>query len=197
MVDGRGGVFSRVKLDAGVNHEWPAASLRAVEAPTKPNIGVRNSSSSAAPDAGLKGAGDGIILNPAPKSVVYRADPLGHFQLTATVNGAPIRVVVDTGATVVSLSLADAAAVGIDPHSLAYTVKASTANGESRAAPVMLSNVSIGQISIDNVPAVVAEKLKYSLLGMSFLSRLKGFEIREGSLTINRYGSPDGANGPS
>jgi aspartyl protease family protein len=82
--------------------------------------------------------------------------------------------------------LADAAAVGIDTGSLAFTVKTNTANGEGRAAPVILRNVSIGPVSVDDVRAIVNKRLNQSLLGMSFLNRLKGFEIREGSLTITR-----------
>jgi aspartyl protease family protein len=127
-----------------------------------------------------------VVLRPTAGSLVYHADRLGHFQLTATINGTPIPVIVDTGASVVSLSLADAAALGIDTGSLAFTVKTNTANGQSRAAPVILRNVSIGPISVDAVHAVVNKKLNQSLLGMSFLSRLRGFEIREGSLTISR-----------
>jgi len=179
-----GADFCRVRYDGGVSHGWMAADLQAAEAPGKSGAAIGDSSSGIGQPARHGVNEEPVILRPAGGPLVYHADSIGHFQLTATVNGAPIRVIVDTGATMVSLSLADAAAVGIDPRSLAYTAKANTANGESRAAPVMLRNVSIGQISIDNVPAVVAEKLKQSLLGMSVLSRLKGFEIREGSLII-------------
>jgi aspartyl protease family protein len=52
-------------------------------------------------------------------------------------------------------------------------------------APVMLREVRIGQLSIENVPAAVIENLDQSLLGMSFLKRLKSFEVREGALTIS------------
>ena len=69
---------------------------------------------------------------------------------------------------------------------IAFTVETNTANGQSRVAPVILRNVSIGSISVDAVHAVVNKNLNQSLLGMSFLSRLRGFEIREGSLTISR-----------
>ena len=52
-------------------------------------------------------------------------------------------------------------------------------------APVMLREVRIGQLSVENVPAAVIENLDQSLLGMSFLKRLKSFEVREGALTIS------------
>jgi aspartyl protease family protein len=189
VIDWSGGDFCRVKYEGGVMHGWTAASLKAEEKPAKPDAGI----SSSATVATGKSAGetrnaalDDMVLRPAARSLVYHADRLGHFELTATINGRPIRVVVDTGATVVSLSLADAAAVGIDTGSLAFTVKTNTANGQSRVAPVILRNVSIGSISVDAVHAVVNKNLNQSLLGMSFLSRLRGFEIREGSLTISR-----------
>ena len=49
----------------------------------------------------------------------------------------------------------------------------------------MLREVRIGPLSIENVPAAVIENPDQSLLGMSFLKRLKSFEVREGSLTIS------------
>jgi clan AA aspartic protease (TIGR02281 family) len=52
-------------------------------------------------------------------------------------------------------------------------------------APVTLREIRIGQLSIYNVPAAVLEKVNVSLLGMSFLSRLQGYEMRDGKLTIS------------
>ena len=60
-----------------------------------------------------------------------------------------------------------------------------TGNGAARFALVTLREIQIGQLSIGNVPAAVLENLDQSLLGMSFLTRLKSFEIRDGVLTIN------------
>jgi len=64
-------------------------------------------------------------------------------------------------------------------------VSEQTANGRVHFAPVMLREVRIEQLSIENVPAAVIENLDQSLLGMSFLKRLKRFEMREGALTIS------------
>jgi clan AA aspartic protease (TIGR02281 family) len=52
-------------------------------------------------------------------------------------------------------------------------------------APVTLREIRIDQLSVFDVPAAVVEKLDISLLGMSFLSRLEGYEMREGKLTIS------------
>ena len=128
------------------------------------------------------------ILRPAPSPhiLVYHADPRGQFSFSAVVNGAPVRFLVDTGATFVTLTREDARAVGINPDALVFNRRAITANGEVRIAPVVLREIRIEQLAIDNVVAAVQEQnLKQSVLGMSFLRRLKGFEMREGALTIS------------
>ena len=127
------------------------------------------------------------ILRPGPSThtLVYRAGPLGHVVLPASVNGAPIRFLVDTGASTVALSAADARAAGINPNALLFDKTTTTANGVVRVAPVLLREIRIEQLSVENVPAVVDANLSGSLLGMSFLSRLKSFEMREGALTFS------------
>ena len=60
-----------------------------------------------------------------------------------------------------------------------------TANGPVRAAVAQIREIRLDQLEIDNVPAVVIESLKRSVLGMSFLSRLKGFDMRNGALTMS------------
>jgi clan AA aspartic protease (TIGR02281 family) len=127
------------------------------------------------------------ILRTAPSthSLIYRADPRGHVALTALVNGAPVRFLVDTGASRVTLTLDDARAAGISGSELVYSQRSQTANGLAREAPITLREIRIEQLSIDNVAAAVNENLNVSLLGMSFLKRLKSFEMREGALTIS------------
>ena len=98
---------------------------------------------------------------------------------------APVRFLVDTGASTVALSPADARAAGINPNALLFDKTTATANGVVRVAPVLLREIRIEQLLIENVPAVVDANLNGSLLGMSFLSRLKSFEMREGALTFS------------
>jgi aspartyl protease family protein len=128
------------------------------------------------------------ILRPGPSThtLVYRTGPLGHVVVTASVNGAPIRFLVDTGASTVTLSPADARAAGINPSALAFDKTTTTANGVVRVAPVMLREIRIEQLAVENVPAVVDANLSGLLLGMSFLSRLKSFAMRGGALTFTR-----------
>jgi aspartyl protease family protein len=121
-------------------------------------------------------------------SVMLVADPSGHFFLTSIVEGVGVRMVVDTGASIVSLSQEDASRAGINLEPSKFTAKVSTANGVILAAPVMLKEIAIGDISVRNVAAVVMPKqaLQVSLLGMSFLSRLSSYEVTGSRLTLRR-----------
>ena len=122
---------------------------------------------------------------PSTHTLVYRADTRGHVAITALVNDAPVRFLVDTGASRVTLTHDDASAAGIGGSELVYNQRSQTANGLAREAPITLREIRIEQLSIDNVAAAVNENLNVSLLGMSFLKRLKSFEMREGALTIS------------
>jgi len=82
-------------------------------------------------------------------------------------------MLVDTGASLVTLTPADARAAGINPAGLVFSTHANTANGAVRMAPVTLREVRIGQLSIYDVPASVLENLNVSLLGMSFSAGCK------------------------
>ena len=114
------------------------------------------------------------------------AERNGHFNTEAEVNGRSIDVMIDTGATMVALSYEDAERAGIRLNDKDFTRAVSTANGFARVAPVTLDRVSIGNITVRDVPAAVAERgrLKTSLLGMSFLSRLSRFDMRSGRLVM-------------
>ena len=126
-----------------------------------------------------------LRAGPAVRTQVYRTDQRGHVVLTAMVNGVPVRFLVDTGASRVTLTAEDARAAGIDRGGLVFNQRSQTANGLAREAPVTLREIRIDRFSIDNVSAAVNDNLTVSLLGMSFLRRLKSFEMRDGSLTIS------------
>ncbi len=125
------------------------------------------------------------VAGPTSNTIVVAGNAQGHVVLEATVNGAPVRMLVDTGASLVTLTREDARAAGIGPGGLAFNGRVSTANGFARIAPVTLREIRIGQLSIYDVPAAVLENLPISLLGMSFLSRLQAYEMRDGKLTIS------------
>jgi aspartyl protease family protein len=122
---------------------------------------------------------------PVTNTLRYPADRSGSVRLDADVDGAAVHFVVDTGANLVTLTVADAEAAGINPAGLDYSMTMSTANGKTRGAPVVLRAVRLGQLTVEGVEAVVVRNVPVSLLGMSFLSRLDSWEMRGGVLTIS------------
>jgi aspartyl protease family protein len=118
--------------------------------------------------------------------VEIEAERNGHFSAEADINGRSIPVMIDTGATMVVLSYEDAERAGLFLTDKDFTRAVSTANGTARVAPVTLDRVSIGNITVRDVPAAVAEsgRLRTSLLGMTFLSRLSRFDMRAGRLVL-------------
>lgn len=109
------------------------------------------------------------------RGVVLTRGKGGHFWTEARVDGRPVELVVDTGASAIALRESDAARIGLHPSQRDYTVKVITANGISRAAPVKLRNVEVGDIVVRDVPALVHpdNALSVNLLGMSFLARVR------------------------
>ncbi|MBU1210401.1 MAG: TIGR02281 family clan AA aspartic protease [Alphaproteobacteria bacterium] len=130
-------------------------------------------------------------LSQAPNSrplgyVELAADGSGHYRADLEINGRSVGAMVDTGATVVAMSHEDARRAGIVLSSNDYTHRVRTANGIAKVAPVTLSRVRLGDITVRNVEGVVTEQgaMDGTLLGMSFLSRLSRFEIRDGRLIL-------------
>lgn len=127
---------------------------------------------------------EGLVSpRPRPASGAVAKGKDGHFWADAEVNGQPVRFLVDTGATAVALTSADAERLGIRPADLQYATGVTTAGGARRAAAVTLSSVSIDGARLEDVQAiVVAEGLDVSLLGMSYLGRLTRFEATRDTL---------------
>ncbi len=111
----------------------------------------------------------------------------GHYYLPVLVNGKPITFLVDTGASQIVLSSADARRVGIDPDQLNYFGRAATANGEVRTAPVRLDSLELGPIVDRNISAWINEgELHQSLLGMDYLHRFSNIQFADGRLILSR-----------
>jgi aspartyl protease family protein len=105
------------------------------------------------------------------QSVTLAADSRGHFVTQGQVNGGSVRFLVDTGATSIALPGRDAQRLGINYRSgkIGYT---KTANGVAQVFVIQLDTVTLGDITISQVDAVVIEEgLDIALLGMSFLNR--------------------------
>jgi aspartyl protease family protein len=122
----------------------------------------------------------------------------GSFTVIMRVNDARVSMVLDTGATAVVLTQQAAKAAGLPLELLTYTVNVDTANGRTRAAPVMLDRISVGGITERKVPALIAQpgQLRTNLLGMSFLDRLESWEVRGDKLIMrgSPYASVIGSN---
>jgi aspartyl protease family protein len=110
----------------------------------------------------------------------------GHFQVDARIAGRDIAFMVDTGASLVILRESDAAKIGIYPMRSEFTRTVSTANGTIKAAPTTLNRIELGGITVFDVSALVLpdEALWQNLLGMSFLSRLKRYEVANGRMIL-------------
>ncbi len=142
-------------------------------------------------ELGAVAARIGDELNPsaarvgADGAIVIRRARDGHYYLDTKVNGVAIRFLVDTGATSVALTRADAKRLGFDPDRLDYTLRVGTAGGERWAAPLPPLEVAIGRLRLANVRAHVNDGgLEDSLLGMTVLSRFKSVAIEGDALTL-------------
>jgi aspartyl protease family protein len=120
--------------------------------------------------------GDGAVSAPssavAPEAILH-ADGSGHFLTQGTVNGAPVKFLVDTGASLVSIGASDARRAGIDFRK-GEAIGTMTANGPTQVWRVKLNNVRIGNVVLHNVDgAVHPQDMPFALLGMSFLNRME------------------------
>lgn len=119
------------------------------------------------------------------RELVVTLHSSGHFLVEAQINGATIPFLVDTGASKVTLSMTDAEKAGLDTNWLNFDERFHTANGIIRAAPTQIDDFRLGDIQLRDVEATVNEgDMPISLLGMSFLSRLNGYEVRGDRLLL-------------
>lgn len=106
-----------------------------------------------------------------PASVTLKADGRGHYMVQGQINGGSVRMLLDTGATMIALSAADAVRLGID-YRKGQPGMVNTANGTAPVYRVTLNTVKVGDIELNQVEALVQETgLPFALLGMSFLNR--------------------------
>ena len=124
----------------------------------------------AAPTA-LVGSARGATA--AASEIVIPAGPGGHFVTSGSINNRPVRFMVDTGATTVALSRAEADRIGLD-LSGAQRGTSQTAGGTVTVLALTLSSIRVGEVEVSNVPAIVVPNdLPNVLLGNSFLQRFQ------------------------
>lgn len=109
----------------------------------------------------------------------------GHFYAEGNADGAAVRFMVDTGATVVALTESDAELLGhyVNPGEL--TTVGRGVNGAVQGKAITVARLTLGEIAAENVPAVIIpEGLPVSLLGQSFLSRIGHVTISDNRMTL-------------
>ncbi len=110
----------------------------------------------------------------------------GSFKLNVRINNVRVKMIFDTGASLVVLNHEDAVRVGLNLGNLKYNVRVQTANGITKAASVVLEKITVGNIERNNIRAFVAQDdlLETSLLGMSFLETLSGYSVKNDVLEL-------------
>ena len=164
-------------MSAGGTLFWAGVALIGI-ALIAPELGPDSETAPAAVESGRKrpqaaaapSAGNGFASHE-----LERAGD-GHFYAEAQVNGARILFMVDTGASIVALTPADAQRAGIALPSERTQVMG--AGGEVEVIPVSIDRIAIGPLAATQVRGAVADRLTVSLLGQSFLSQVDSVEIR-------------------
>jgi aspartyl protease family protein len=146
-------------------------TLRVGDAPVSVGAGAGG-------QAGASGKGNRIVLN---------AGTGGHFMTAGQINGRAVQFMVDTGATSVAMSAADADRTGIN-YKDGQPVRMSTANGVTQGYRVKLNSVRVGDVEVYDVDAVVSpQPMPFMLLGNSFLTRFQMLRENEQMILVRRY----------
>lgn len=109
----------------------------------------------------------------------------GHFSVRTTVNGKSVDFLVDSGASITSISgdVADSAGVDFDRSSIPVIV--STANGSAKAWRGTIGSFDVGGIRINEHKVLVSDNLgDVNLLGMNFLDSLSGYSVQGDKMTL-------------
>ncbi|MES2414829.1 MAG: TIGR02281 family clan AA aspartic protease [Pseudomonadota bacterium] len=119
--------------------------------------------------------------------IVLQAGSGGHFMTPGSVNGKAALFMVDTGATSIAMSSADAERIGIN-YQIGQPIGITTANGTTRGFRVKLASVRIGDVEVREVDAVVSpQTMPFMLLGNSFLSRFQMVRENDQMVLVKRY----------
>jgi aspartyl protease family protein len=120
-----------------------------------------------------------------PHEIALTESEGGSYAAVGAVNGVRVKFVIDTGASDIVLSPADAERAGIDMTALNYNGETETANGAGRGAATTVSSLAIGPLHFSNVDISVNQApMGASLLGLAFLRRLKSFEFKDHRLYL-------------
>ena len=121
-------------------------------------------------------------------TVAIPKNRLGQYEASVEIDGQSVPMMVDTGATLVVLSFEDADRLGIRPAPNQFDQWVSTANGRAAVARVNIRQMRLDSIVLRDVSALVASRkaLASSLLGMTFLGRLRSVRVEAGRLALQQ-----------
>jgi aspartyl protease family protein len=126
-------------------------------------------------------------MSEAPGEIGFPLAEDGHYYAMAIVDGVRVEFMIDSGASDIVLSPGDARRLGHDLDQLRFTVMAETANGTVFGAPIRLGEIAIGPIVMRDLPAHVNQAdMSNSLLGMTFLNRLRSWHVENARLTLRQ-----------
>lgn len=135
------------------------------------------------PAATVSSQGDQNVANLDGTIILQRSEN-GHFYAEVEVNGVPIRMLVDTGASGIALSRDDARAVGIATSIGMNDVVGEGAGGSVHGDFVTIDRITLGSKSVEQMPALVLNGGEQSLLGQSFLKQFASVEIHGDTMTL-------------
>lgn len=121
-------------------------------------------------------------------TVILTPDTNGHFVASGSINGAAVRFLLDTGATMVAMNVEEARRAGVN-YLAGERGYSQTANGVTAIYRVKLAEVSLGDITLRDIDGIVHENsaLPVVLLGMSFLGKLEMRRTGESLTLTKRY----------
>lgn len=131
------------------------------------------------------GSSSSTLFYHASNQMSFQRGGDGRYHIDAEIGESPTRFLIDAGTSTVMLSPIDARAGGIDIGKLKFSERAVGPNGEMRVAPVIIPMLTVKQMTLFNVNAVVVDgSLPTSILGLSFLKRFDSYDMREDELVL-------------
>ncbi|WP_374763872.1 retropepsin-like aspartic protease family protein [Yunchengibacter salinarum] len=125
-----------------------------------------------------------VITAPDGGMIVHRGAD-GHFWLRAEIDGIPLRLMVDTGASNVVLSPTDARRIGFDMSALSFDGKAATANGFVKFARARVDRLKVGNATLNDMEVTInGSDMNGSLFGLKALNHFSSFEFRGETLIL-------------
>jgi aspartyl protease family protein len=164
---------------------WLMPVADPVAAPQMPAVTAASSSPATPPATSQAQVSASYNSEHELNGVVLDRHQDGHFYARANANGTDLNLLVDTGASVVALTAADAEKLGLYWHPGELSLVGRGVSGEVMGKRVMIERLSVGDISAEKISAVIIPTgLEVSLLGQSFLARIKQVTINENRMTL-------------